>query len=115
MDNQAAYSYLKRGHSITLPEWGGYWSWHGPRQTIVMHTRTGAEIDIRSSDDWDYTQGFMFRDDWQLVDDIKDTEHYAARQQAAEPPPLRMRDLTICPTCQERHPVTLPCPADTVV
>lgn len=65
MKFQAAYSYLKRGHKIKLPEWGGYWYWNN--ETIIIHTRTGDELDIRSTEDVDYTIGFTFRDDWELV------------------------------------------------
>lgn len=65
MKFQAAYSYLKRGHKIKLPEWGGYWYWNG--ETIIIHTRTGEELDIRNTKDVDYTIGFTFRDDWELV------------------------------------------------
>lgn len=62
---QAAYSYLKRGHKIKLPEWGGFWRWEDG--TIFMHTRGGGIIDIRDTEDVDYTISFTFRDDWELV------------------------------------------------
>lgn len=82
MTFQAAFSYLKRGHAITLPEWGGYWAWDADDATIRMHTRKGEIIDVRDSQDMDYTLSFTFRGDWQLVDDVKNTEHYAAQQAA---------------------------------
>ena len=66
MNFQAAFSYLKRGHDITLPEWGGFWRWDTENKTIIMHTRKGELIDIRESLDMDYTIGFMFRGDWEL-------------------------------------------------
>jgi len=75
MKFQAAYSYLKRGHAIALPEWGGYWKWDAEDKTIYMYTRQGQVIDMRDSEDMDYTIGFMFRDDWELVDDPGKTEH----------------------------------------
>lgn len=67
MNFQAAFSYLKRGHDITLPEWGGFWRWDAQRKTIMMHTRKGEILDIRQSNDMDYTLGFTFRTDWELV------------------------------------------------
>lgn len=67
MKFQAAYSYLKRGHAIALPEWGGYWKWSDKEKTIKMHTRHGTVVDMRQSEDMDYTIGFMFRDDWEIV------------------------------------------------
>ncbi len=76
MHFQAAYSYLKRGHAIALPEWGGYWVWDG--KTIIMCTRKGDEIDLRDTSDLDYTINFMFRDDWELVADTSATEYHQA-------------------------------------
>ena len=120
MHFQAAYAYLKTGKAITLPEWGGYWSWGERRGTILMHTRKGEIIDIRQSENWDYTQGFMFRQDWELVDDIHATEHYQARhglfggicqrsisQPAPAPSPLPPGR---CLLCQGYHSPSLPCP-----
>lgn len=117
MHYQAAYSYLKAGKAITLPEWGGYWSWGERRGTVLMHTRKGEIIDIRQSEDWEFTQSFMFRDDWSVVDDIHATEHYQARH-GKEPekgtswgtlktdhPPARD-----CLLCHGHHSPGLPCP-----
>ncbi|WP_052384075.1 hypothetical protein [Litchfieldella xinjiangensis] len=79
MHFQAAYSYMKRGHAITLPEWGGYWTWDDAAKTVLMHTRKGEVIGIRDSQDMDYTLSFTFRDDWELVTDISTTEHNQAK------------------------------------
>ncbi|MFI8748791.1 hypothetical protein ACIGG6_02125 [Vreelandella lionensis] len=77
MKFQAAYSYLKRGHAIALPEWGGYWQWDNYKKSINMHLRDGGVMDMRQSDDMDYTISFIFRDDWQLLDShaVAKTEH----------------------------------------
>lgn len=78
MNFQAAYSYLKRGHKIKLPEWGGYWYWRDggkgdcsrdQEATIIIHTRYGTELDIRDTHDLDYTFSFLFRNDWELLTD----------------------------------------------
>lgn len=69
MKFQAAYSYLKRGHDIKLPEWGGFWRWNKDTQTIDIYTRKNEILDIRDTKDVDYTIGFTFRDDWELVED----------------------------------------------
>lgn len=79
MHFQAAFAYMKRGHAISLPEWGGYWSWDAMTKTIWMHTRKGECIDIRQSEDMDYTLSFTFRDDWELVTDTSITEHNQAK------------------------------------
>ena len=69
MKFQAAYSYLKRGHDIKLPEWGGFWRWNKDAQTIDIYTRNNDILDIRATQDVDYTIGFTFRDDWELVEE----------------------------------------------
>lgn len=81
MKFQAAYSYLKRGWKIKLPEWGGYWYWKpgsnddgGDNSTIIIHTRYGKELDIRETKDVDYTFSFLFRDDWELITDDAEKE-----------------------------------------
>lgn len=75
MKFQAAFSYMKHGCVIALPEWGGYWAWDAEKKTIMMHTRDGQILDIRSSDDMDYTLSFIIRDDWKLIARRQDTEH----------------------------------------
>jgi hypothetical protein len=65
MHFQAAYSYMKRGHNIKLPEWGGFWRWEN--DTIMIYTRTGEVLDIRETKAVDYTIEFMFRTDWELI------------------------------------------------
>jgi hypothetical protein len=80
MKFQAAFSYLKRGHAITLPEWGGYWAWDEAGKTILMHLRSGDVMDIRESPDMDYTLSFTFRDDWKLEAAPEATEHGKAAE-----------------------------------
>lgn len=63
---QAAYAYIKRGHDMKLPEWGGFWRWNEDKKSIDIHTREGKVLDIRETDDLDYTMSFMFRTDWQF-------------------------------------------------
>jgi hypothetical protein len=65
MTFQAAYSYMKHGHDAKLPEWGGFWRWEN--DTIMIYTRDGEVLDIRETKDVDYTIGFMFRTDWELI------------------------------------------------
>lgn len=68
MEFKAAYIYLKRGHKIKLPEWGGYWRWDNENNTIKIVTRKGEELDIRETKDVDYTFSFICRNDWELAD-----------------------------------------------
>lgn len=82
MKFQAAYAYLKRGHAITLPEWGGFWSWEEYEQTIFMHLRNGDVMELTDTPDLDYTLSFMFRDDWEILRDVSETEHVQNAQAA---------------------------------
>lgn len=85
MQFQAAYSYLKRGHKVKLPEWGGYWYWDKEKQTIIIHTRYGEELDIRETKDVDYTFSFLFRNDWELVDGF-DSKTVMDKEKQADSP-----------------------------
>ncbi|WP_275427744.1 hypothetical protein [Staphylococcus sp. GDY8P72P] len=38
-------------------------------QTIDIYTRKNEILDIRDTKDVDYTIGFTFRDDWELVEE----------------------------------------------
>ena len=60
-----AYEALKQGALIKLPEWAGYWKWEN--NSIKMHCKDGVVLDIRQSEDVDYTLGHILRDDWEIV------------------------------------------------
>jgi len=75
MKFQAAYSYMKNGQAIALPEWGGYWVWSEESKTISMHCKDGSIIDMRDSPNMDFTLSHTFRDDWEIVRDTSTTEH----------------------------------------
>lgn len=66
MNFQTAYNYMKHGHKIKLPEWGGYWYWKD--NTIFIHTRGGKDMDIRETMNVDYTIGFTFINNWEFAD-----------------------------------------------
>ena len=40
-----ALKLMKDGTPMKLPSWGGYWVWDNDRETIVMHTKEGKEMD----------------------------------------------------------------------
>lgn len=44
-----AFKTMKQGVKIKLPSWGGYWFWSKEKQTIIMHTKNGEEMDIRET------------------------------------------------------------------
>lgn len=67
-----AYEALKQGAMIKLPEWAGYWKWED--NSIKMHCKDGKILDIRETEDVDYTLKFTMRDEWEIVGeaDVKD-------------------------------------------
>lgn len=72
MNFKEAYEALKQGARITLPEWAGFWKWENG--TIKMYCKDGRVLDIRDSENVDYTITFTFRDDWGIVgeSDVRD-------------------------------------------
>lgn len=46
---------MKSGTPMKLPSWGGYWEWDSEKETIIMHTKEGAELDIRDTQNVGYT------------------------------------------------------------
>ena len=67
-----AYEALKQGAIVKLPEWAGYWRWED--NSIKMHCKDGKVLDIRETDNVDYTLTFILRDDWEIAagPDVKD-------------------------------------------
>ena len=72
MTFKEAYEALKQGAKIKLPEWAGYWKWED--NSIKMHCKDGRILDIRETEDIDYTLKFIMRDDWEIAGkaDVKD-------------------------------------------
>lgn len=46
MDFEEALALMKEGHKVKLPSWGGYWSWDQEKETVIMHTKDGEDLDI---------------------------------------------------------------------
>lgn len=63
-----AFKTMKEGRGVKLPSWGGYWYWSEEKQTIIMHTKNGEEMDIRETQVVDYTFSNIACDDWVLAD-----------------------------------------------
>ena len=55
---------MKSGAKVKLPSWGGYWYWDTDRKTIIIHTKEGKELDIRSTEMVDYTALNIASEDW---------------------------------------------------
>lgn len=68
MNFKEAFKAMKQGAKVKLPSWGGYWYWSKEKQTIIMHTKDGQELDIRETQNPEYTFSNIACDDWVLAD-----------------------------------------------
>lgn len=64
-----AFELMKKGMKVKLPSWCGYWFWSKEKQTIIMHTKDGTEMDIRETQVPDYTFSNITSDEWVLADE----------------------------------------------
>lgn len=63
-----AFKLMKHGFKMKLPSWGGYWYWSPEKQTIIMHTKDGEELDIRETQRVEYTLNNVLSDEWIIAD-----------------------------------------------
>lgn len=59
---------MKQGALVKLPSWGGYWYWDPDKETIIMHTKDGEDLDIRETHRVEYTLENILSDEWQIAD-----------------------------------------------
>lgn len=64
-----AFLAMKSGCKVKLPSWGGYWFWSKEKQTIIIHTKDGKELDIRETEIPDYTFRNICSEEWQYADE----------------------------------------------
>lgn len=69
MNFKEAFKAMKNGAKIKLSSWGGYWYWDNERQTIIMHTKEGVELDIRETDRVEYTTLNICSGEWIIADE----------------------------------------------
>ena len=79
MNFKQTFEAMKNGAKVKLPSWGGYWCWDG--QTILMHTKDGAVLDIRDTQVVEYT---MTKEDYEKIgghmNHIKNVEDFPEYQ-----------------------------------
>ena len=63
-----ALKLMKDGTPMKLPSWGGYWYWDDKKQTIIMHTKDGVEMDIRETQVVEYTTLNIANGEWIIAD-----------------------------------------------
>ena len=64
MKFEEALKAMKSGGKAKLPSWGGYWYWGPEKETIIMHTKDGQEMDIRETQRVEYTIQNILSDEW---------------------------------------------------
>lgn len=62
-----ALNAMKDGKRVKLPSWGGYWAWEDG--TIMMHCKDGLVLDIRESEDVNFTMRNVASEEWQIAGD----------------------------------------------
>ncbi|MFR8313771.1 MAG: hypothetical protein ACLVBP_16275 [Ruminococcus sp.] len=63
-----ALKIMKGGRGVKLPSWGGYWWWDEESQTILMYTKDGGCMDIRETQNVEYTIQNILSDEWIVAD-----------------------------------------------
>lgn len=64
MKFEEALKAMKSGDKVKLPSWGGYWYWDPEKETIIMHTKEGRELDVRETQTVEYTISNILSDEW---------------------------------------------------
>ena len=63
-----AFKMMKQGIGMKLPSWGGYSLWYEESQTILMYTKDGGCMDIRETQNVEYTVQNILSDEWIVAD-----------------------------------------------
>lgn len=66
---EEALKIMKDGGKVKLPSWGGFWKWDSEKESIVMHTKDGEELDIRETQVVEYTLVNILSDEWVVADE----------------------------------------------
>ena len=69
MKYSEALQLMKQGAKVKLPSWGGYWFWDHEKETVIIHTKEGKELDIRETERVEYTTLNVASEDWIIADD----------------------------------------------
>lgn len=66
---EEALKIMKDGNKVKLPSWGGFWKWDSEKESIIMYTKDGEELDIRETQVVEYTLGNILSDEWIVADE----------------------------------------------
>lgn len=69
MDFRQAFKLMLDGVKVKLPSWGGYWFWDKDKETVIMHTKDGEEINLFDTDRARYTLENIASNEWTIADE----------------------------------------------
>ena len=69
MNFKEALKLMKNGIKVKMSSWGGYWYWDPEKETIIIHTKDGEELDIRETKRVEYTTMNICSDKWMVADE----------------------------------------------
>lgn len=69
MEFGEALDKMKAGAKVKLPSWSGYWYWNPEKETVIMHTKDGEDLDIRETQRVGYTLENILSDEWQIANE----------------------------------------------
>lgn len=83
---EAAFKLMQQGAKVKLPSWGGYWYWDADKESIIMHTKDGEELDIRETQRVEYTLANILSGTWQIADkktvrNLAEKQHFHLEKQ----------------------------------
>ena len=64
-----ALKVMKEGYKVKLPSWAGYWVYDKDTDSIWMHCKDGAVLEIRETDRLSYTLENICSDEWVIADE----------------------------------------------
>ncbi len=67
MNFNEAFTKMKEGYKIKMPDWGGYWCWENG--TIMIHTKEGEILDLFNTNMKEMTLGYIASNDWEIAAD----------------------------------------------
>lgn len=67
MNFSKAFEAMKQGAKVKLPSWAGYWAWEDG--SIKMHCKDGRVLDIRETENPEYTFGNIASDEWIIAEE----------------------------------------------
>lgn len=67
MSFKEAFKMMKRGYLVRRHDWKGYWYWNPHKSTIILMCGNGRVLDIRETEDVNFTMNNILSDDWEEV------------------------------------------------